>query len=97
MIYSPRLTEARVAAPPTDGVSLIWRINSSLHPVALEISRDNGRTWKRVDIANFQPKSVAWKEPMVWTVDSQGAVMQSDDNGRHWTRLHHTLPGSPAR
>ena len=95
--FSPKLTEARISAPLIGGVDLRWRVDSSFHPAILEVSPDKGQTWKRVRVPDFQPKSVAWKEPLVWAVDEQGAVMQSDDNGGHWTRLRHTVHSAPAR
>ena len=65
-----------------------WRVITSGGMSMLEVSQDEGRTWKGMAVPQFEPKSVAWKEPMVWVLDVHGHVMESGDNGVRWTRLH---------
>jgi hypothetical protein len=94
---SPRLAEAVVGARGIDKTGSTWKVDTVQYPAALESSRDGGRTWKQVNISGFQPKFVAWKDTKVWAVDSQGRIMQSTDNGDHWTRLQHTVHARPTQ
>lgn len=94
---SPHLAEAVVGAPVMDKAGRTWKVDTVQYPAALERSRDGGRTWKQVNISGFQPKFVVWKATKVWAIDSHGVIMQSTDNGDHWTRLQHIVnaPSTP--
>lgn len=85
--FSPKLAAARIASPVLPGITPIWRVNSSRNPASLEISYDNRRTWRTIYLPNAHPKSVAWQGSNVWVANADGAILQSNDGGLHWTRL----------
>lgn len=78
---------ARISLFPSQSEKIQWRIDKSQGWATLAVSRDQGLHWQPVPMNQFRPKSVAWKEPMVWVQNAQGAVMESRDNGVHWKKL----------
>jgi hypothetical protein len=91
----PHLAAAAVTIPKINSSGNTWKLDITQHPAALEKSQDGGRTWQPVSIPSFQPKSILWKDAKVWAIDSQGVIMESNDNGTHWARLQHKAHGSP--
>jgi len=94
MPISAHLAETVATIPKTNNPGNTWKVDLTQHPATLEKSQDGGRTWKPVSIPGFQPRSILWKDARVWAIDSQGLIMQSNDNGTHWIRLQHSVQGS---
>jgi hypothetical protein len=92
---SPLLAEAVIGAPGIDNAGTIWRVDTVRYPAALEMSQDGGRTWKQANISGFQAKFVIWNATKVLAINSHGVIMQSTDNGNHWTRLQHIVHTPP--